>query len=391
MKRFLLLGLFGFASVTGAVDTCDYEAESVEYTDFPEMEFNEEQWAYFDEMMDETRPISNEERWMMDLNKHLMQHEDINIAIVGLNMLNIDADKFDSHNQAPVLDIKEKQALLEKVSFSQQADYNTLMTALSLCDESLSESCGSERIKDKIFKLAPNNINIYLSDLSQAVNEDDAEMVDLILNRMSQAKYSQMMGALSAEFKAELDGYLVKNNYPGNMNKELFDAFGLDDFNADMEELNRQYLYMSYKMVGVAHYPVLRPLITACESYPKTAKKCLSIAQTLQNNSDSILMTMIGYNLETKVQERMGDQKAVAASEQAAEAFSKYYQCLLVNQTKQDGMSFLTDLELLNMMNDISHEAKGLEQFAVIHYEKLKKAGVENLTDPKSCGLRYSN
>ncbi|MCB1581449.1 MAG: hypothetical protein KDI92_00185 [Xanthomonadales bacterium] len=389
MKKYCLMGLMSFMQVAGAVDTCDYQEESsVEYV---ETEFTDEQLAYFDEMMDENRPISDEERWMMDLNKHLMQHEDVNIAMIALNMLNINADRFDPHNQAPVLDIKQKQALLEKVSFSPQADYNTLMMALSLCDESLSDSCGSERIKDKIFKLAPDNIDIYLSDLSQAVKEDDAEMVELILNRMSQAKYSQMMHPLSAEFKAAVDGYLAEHAYPENLNEAYFEAFGLDDSNIDMEALNRQYLFMSYKMIAMAHYPVLRPLITACESYPKTAKKCLSIAQTLQNNSDSILMTMIGYNLETKVQERMGDQKAVAASEQAAEAFSKYYQCLLVNQTKQDGMSFLTDLELLNMMNDISHEAKGLEQFAVIHYEKLKKAGVENLTDPKSCGLRYSN
>ncbi|MEZ5472410.1 MAG: hypothetical protein R3E90_11550 [Marinicella sp.] len=85
-----------------AVETCDYVDEPAEYG---ETEYTDEQLAYFDEMMDENHTITEEERWMIDLNKHLMQHNAINIAIIALNMLDIDADRFNTQYRIPVLDI----------------------------------------------------------------------------------------------------------------------------------------------------------------------------------------------------------------------------------------------------------------------------------------------
>ena len=384
MKKPIFVLFLLLTQIAIAVETCDYAGDFDAYTD------NEEVLA--EDMSKSNQPIDAEEKWMIDLNKYLMNHHDINVAIKGLNALSVDLNRVNPETQLPVIDTKDITVLLDNVSVSNNANFTTLMTALNLCDTTeLAELCSAELIKDQLFEMAPENINIYLNDLAQAVEDEDAETIDLIIERMSKAKYSQMLNQGTPEFNLALDSYLMDNPYPINFNDSIYQELGIDDSDIKIEEINRQFLKIGYNMVGLSSYTQLAPLSKACQSFQAKPDQCLVIAKTLQSNSDTSLMTMLGYNLAVSIYEQMGDEIAYEKSKAESEEYTTYYRCLFVNQTEVQAMDYLTDSTMLKLMNNHNHEGRSIEAAAVYLYEKYQKAGYENLVDPKTCGLRYVN
>jgi hypothetical protein len=383
MKHFFKLILIGYSQLIFAVETCDYVDESNDVT--------EEATVFIEDMDDGARHINEEQRWMIDLDKHLMKHEDINVAMKALSSINESYGQLiDPNTQESILMLNDKLLVLNRMVNNLDANAETLLTAVNFCERiDQSEKCQIEHLKDQLFDLDADNIIIYFGDLSKAIKDNDKEMVDAIIERMSEAKFSHLPLSLTSEFIRAVDEYIDENPYPDVIDDLLVKDTGLDKSEIDQDLWKRQWTLMTYKMLTISNFPELRPLIVACTEYQNQPDDCLTIANTLINNSNSMLMTMIGYNLEEKVYQQFGDEKALTISQAAYEEQKAYSQCLMGNQIQVGSNDYLTDPSLLKIIIESNHEEKAFEQIADYLYKKYKKAGVENLADPKNCGLRH--
>ena len=368
-----------------AVETCDYIDETTEETD---------DQAYFAELLDESRPIEDYERWVIGLHKHLMKHDDINVATLALaNLDSSFSNRLDHETEELILKPESKLKFLKQVAESLDANVYSLKLAQSMCThDDVSDKCPTEQITEKLFASEPENMAIYLQDLDAAVVDDDAEMIAMILLRMSKTKYAHIMAGIPNEFQMALDEYLFEHPIPAEKDLELFKEMTSNLSEAEIESMQYIIFMSGIKMTGMMSLvPAMSPLFKACEHDQKHAKSCLKIADTLTNNSDSIMMAMLGYELTVKVNEQLEDEKAIESSQTANDKFKEYYSCLMENHYKQDDLDIFVDPIVQKLFIEGSHEGRYKEQTAVHLYEKYQKAGVENLTDPKSCGLRYTN
>ncbi len=386
MKKTLILIMLLFSGLSLALETCDYVEES--------NEVSKEDAELWDDLMDDGRPIEPFEQWEINLYMHLLAHDDINIVAMALASFDVEfTDRVDSETGLFIFDQEEKLTLVKKIADDIDANAMSLKIAQSICHQvDISDSCQTDKITEKLFKIEPGNMAIYLYDLSAAVDEDDSDMMKIILKRMSEAKYTSVVESLPGDLVNYIDEYLFENKMPDGKRNMYLDDLISELSESEKELVQYNTLLSSFKMNGMTYLlPALRPLIKACEYDSSHKDYCFRISEILVQKSDSFIMTMSGYGLAVKLNELAGDKIALEESQSASDSFRKYYTCIVENIYQANKMDLMLDPVVLNILLEGTNESKYMEQTAVYLYEKYQKAGIKDLINPKSCGLKYLN
>lgn len=385
MKIITVIFFTLFMTSALAVETCDNSGQS-ELND----SYIKDSDVYGDDFSDETNASDEELRWYIDLSKHLLKNNDININVIALSHLNLmSADVINLEIDFPILDSKTKLSVLNKAIESPDVSTSTLLSARSMCLEpDMHGKCYVERFNQKLFYQDPENLNIYLDTLEQAVKDSDGEMIDIVLQQMSQAKYSRMFNPLSIELGDAIDEYILENSIVNVEKMDTFDELRNSELEFDVDSVMKQSSLQSYHVINFIYTPALRPLFLACEDFQKDLHYCKKIAKILIKNSDTAMMTMMGYGLDEKFDEITGDTKSLAESQAASEAFKDYQMCIVQNHALSNNILEMFEPKFLAIITQGKHEGANLERAALFLYEKYKDSK-EGAVDPRTCGLRY--
>ncbi|TDR20746.1 hypothetical protein [Marinicella litoralis] len=344
-----------------------------------------------DELSIEAYDANAERRWMIELSMHLLQHQDINFNVMGLNHLNhsiLHQAKHENDNEN--FNAELKLSILNRVLESQSITTSALLAARMMCQQAdMAGRCDVENFNQQLFKQAPENINVYFTELSHAVQHSDTAMIDLILRQMSQAEYSQFMVPITVEFETEIDEYMNDHPWVDAFSKDFIEAEFRDLSESAVATLVKQSILQYYYIMNISNVPVLRPLMTACEQFQATATHCQSIASILMDHSDSMIMTTIGYDLNQKMSQIFGDAQSQMESERRYQEFVDYQSCLLKNHSLMDDPMYQFEEGFMAIMLQGAHEGRQMESAAWYLYQQLKDSGREGLVDPRNCGLRF--
>ncbi|MCX7546200.1 hypothetical protein [Marinicella gelatinilytica] len=338
--------------------------------------------------------LEKEVYWLIDLSKQLLKHNDVNINLIALSHLNsISADELSFEIETPILDSTIKLAILNKAIDSPIASTSTLLTARSICKGlDKHEQCDVERFNQKLFYQDPDNLNIYLDELEQAFNDMDLDTIDILLQQMSEAKHSRMFNSFTRELVDAIDDYILANPVDAEILKSLnqmdIHQLELNQSKFDADTIMKQNALITYVAVSYMNMPALRPLSLACQEFQKDLSQCKKIANIMITNSDTGLMTMLGYGLAEKFDEISGDTKSLIKSQVALEDFKDYQRCIVQNHALGDNDMVMLDPKLSAIMTQDNHEGANLERAALYLYDKYKDTH-ETAVDPRNCGPRY--
>ena len=382
MKGIFLVLFILFFNSSFAVETCDYSTQD-------DAAYVEDDLLYDGSINSEPQSFEEEELWMINLSKHLVQMDDVNIKFLALSSLNMsffERVDTDVDSELPVFNLEFKLSVLNEIIESPFTTVSTLLAASSMCIDH-KDQCDVDRFNQKLFDLAPENLNVYFNELEQAVKDTDQELIDIILEQMSGAKHSQHMISFSDQFIAAIDFYISENP----IEISSFGDSHLKSLEADveMEVVLKQDAMISFLANNYMYFPALNTLMVACEQWQNEGENCQAIANTLIDKSDASLMIMIGHSLAVKMNELFGDTKSLANSQKQKEEYNEYQSCLFKNHTLLDDSAYMLDENLLQMMIGSKNELEGFEKTSIYIYNLLKESDIEGAINPKECGLRY--
>ncbi len=375
----LLLLVSGFAM---AVETCDYVDESLE-TD--QVDFVD------DDSIDPNRALDEWEIWKTQLDQFLISQDNINVAISGMSHLDMLYDhRVDAVSRESLLGNQTKLKLINQLAESEMASFESLMKAQSMCSNEV--DCPNEAIQARLEQLYPDNITVYFHPLQQALVDEDLELVAAILKRMGQTEYGQTLYKVDENYSHLVEAYIENHSAPEESPDQLYlEESGVESDEIDLDSLSFGSIMISEKILSYIFGPGYGSIYKACEMIPSSKSDCISAAEIMISKSDSIMMTTVGYGLLEKAYELSGDEKELASVKDERESFDTYWQCLAGVQSLGEGLDIFTDSKVQELYLNGTHEGLYLEQMALYLYEKYQAKGVEGLTDPKSCGLRYVN
>lgn len=383
MKKTLIFLLLLLPSLVLAIDTCDDAGDS----DEAESEVFDPNNFYYP-----NRTLSEGEQWSIALNQFLMQQPDINVAMTGLANLNMFyGHRMDDTQIRPLLSAEKKLSLIKQLLESQSAQHSSLIKAQEICSKGdVADLCSHDVIQQKLEESDPDNLMVYLHPLQQAFNDQDDELAEAILERMSQTTHAKSLFQVSTAYADAVQLFMQNNPMPSNSDdQKYFEELLLDSADLNIDELNHASLMMGERLGSSLFGPAYRPLSQACEVIPTVKDDCINVAQILIDKSDSIMNTMFGYSVLIKMHEVAGDEKALVMAQKQKKAFDDYWQCLGKAQAVNDGMDLFHDAKLQDMFLNGTNEAKYFEEMALYLYDKYSAEGFEDLTDPRSCGLRF--
>lgn len=383
MKGILLVILTLFVHSAAAIETCDYSVQGDENS-------FEDQMHYDGSANSEFEPLGAEEWWAINLSKHLVQMDDVNIKFLALSLLDmsfLERIDTDVESDLPVFNPQYKLSVLNQIIESPLATVPTLLAASSMCSD-LKGQCDIDQLNQKLFDLAPENLNIYLNVLEQAVKETDQELIEVILKQMSDSKYSQYLFSFTEQLVGAVDFYIREN--PLNISKLEDNSYyqSVTD-NVGMDVILKQNTMISFLAINHMHSPSLSPLVIACEEWQNNGENCKAIADVLIDKSDTHLMVMMGHLLAVKVDKLFGDAASLTNSQKQKEAYSEYQSCLLKNHFLLDESTYMLDQYLIQMMIENKNELETFEKASMYIYKFLQESGTEGAVNPKECGLRY--
>jgi len=382
MKLMLSVCLFFMMLDVQAIETCDKGlkhglTETAEDVDFALSETNQAEII-----------------WQDKLAKYILQVGDSDLKVLALSQLDLmslDADE--PFDESLGISPKESLNVLNQIVTDDNTATQTLLIARSIChDLNTQVECDDEKFSHRLLQQAPDNINVYLPDLEQAVNNSDAELVTIILKQMSLSKNSQSLLPLPAELITMVDDFMFENPITAVMDEKIIERLPVDLelTEAEVEFYIKQNTAQMYYISGVfMHMPALRPLLVACEEFQSDPKLCKRIAETLKHNSDTTLMTIIGYSLDEKLEMMYGNNESLELIKAENETFKSYQSCLLKNHALLADARIEFEPEFVQIMTQGGHEGRNLEQAAMYLYTKYNKVLPEKAVNPQSCGLRY--
>ncbi len=364
-------------SVSAELDTCEYVA--------PESE---------NSVVNEAVLVTDADRWLMKMGQHMIQDLDINTRVFGLSFLN-----FSYEDQLPT-DIEVIDDILSTAIESPATSIDSLMLVNEICQERKEKQdndvvCDLHEIKELLLTRAEQNMIVYFDDLGQAVVDRDEKLVDVILQQMIQTTYVDMNVMIPSAVKQVVSDF-YKNDPPSQQAVTDFMVW-LDieetDIEANMnktlvDELTYHSVLSHLKMSSFVVFPKIRSLLQACTEFQKQPDLCEGIAQKLVNNSSTFLMTLIGYNLMAEVQKVFADTDLINKSEAESDAYDTYRGCIIESIEFTD-LDYDWHLNVLQTMNNMSHEGLAYEQIAMYVYQQKLNNDQKGAKDPRQCGLRY--
>lgn len=338
------------------------------------------------------QPIDEEDLWLIDLFKTLMTHDDLNIAIRGLNALGFYyAEQIDPRDNKPVWNQIQAQNLIEKAARDDELSVASLLRLRSLCQQhSEFIKCDTAALDDQLYSKDAKNINSHLFALQDAVNTNDSELVDDIIKTISESNRSRSYSPRSAALSAVVQEYINNHKRP----EIIQDVFihqaiytiehSVDDLTLHADLLNR---INTSELFDIAPF---RPLLQSCSENEKLYSYCLKIADTMIENSNTISTTSVGYDLAIQTAELSENELLTQKMRENQKSFLKYLVCLNGNLVSTEFWELSLDPDYLSLFFLSQHEGKGLELAALYLYQKLNEAGIQ-AHNPESCGLRYQN
>ncbi|WP_157892952.1 hypothetical protein [Marinicella sediminis] len=357
-------------------------------------------WSFFS-MLDELevdwselskdQPVDEEGLWVIGLFKALMTHDDLNVAIKGLNALNFYyEEQIDPRDNKPVWNQIQAKELIEKAFHDDGLSVASLLLLRSLCEQdSEVMKCNTEELDEKLYDKDVENINSHLFALQDAADEDDFNLVIDIVRTMSESNHSRSYFPVSSSFSIAVEEYMNDHQRP-EIIQDVFFHRAIYTIENPVDDLTLHAgLLAKVSMSEWFNIGPINPLIKTCNN-EKLYEYCTKIANTLIENSNTNLVAIIGYDLAMQVAELNGNIQLAKDIGVKRESFQTYQECLLKNMSFTEAWELSLNPRYLNRFSLSKHEGEGLELAALFLYEELTEAGIQ-AHNPKSCGLRHIN
>lgn len=173
----------------------------------------------------------------MSIPTFLINHEDINIRIIGLSE-SISSSNY-SKNELKQIDLNVIADIIYDMVANEKLNTLSLMIASDLCTHQIIKvSRDSALINQKLILSDPHNIVVYINSLSRAFINNDLAEIDSLVHRMEKSQYAKNYSVTSEKFDSVIKQY-VKDN-PFYKEKIDFELEFFKTFNPFSQEKNKK-------------------------------------------------------------------------------------------------------------------------------------------------------
>ncbi len=334
--------------------------------------------------------ITESEYWEIGLSEYLMQSEDINHQIWGLVHLDtLYFDRKDHQTGLSVLSPEVKSSVLNAAIVNEKASSDALILVLNMClDYEFMNQCDMKPLSQRLLNSEPENLNVYVPKLMMAKKHGDQELMEAVLQNMSQTSYSRLIAPMPVKLPEMTEEYMSLYPVPNVYKKQFFfNHLKLQQkhrvFNVMMNSIHSSALIQSSP---TQFYRTLRDL---CVDDPLNSESCLAITDVLINQSDTVLAIHMGYMIKEMMLTATGTEEALVEVQEAIAANKIYNQCLMNIHFQINDPSLLLSDAFLKLTINKTHEGMFLEEMSQYLYDQLK--GMDGLEDPRNCGFKYLN
>jgi|GEM_PF-4779563 len=351
--------------------------------------------AQINQSHQEKQAIAFDKKWTNELNDFLINHDDMNIRMIGLreSISTLNYSKKDLES----IDMNAIAETINDMVANEKLNTQSLMIATEICNyQKFEKLCDNALINKNLILSDPDNLVVYINSLTQAFIDEDRDEINKLVNRMRGTFYANAHNVTSEKFDFIIKQYVIDNPfYKEKIDFEIEFLNNTKIFSQEKTEKLRQdpteYLLISRLISYQLTLPIthFKTIFDTCKNSDEFTQTCIDIAKILIKHDHAYMPKMVGLQMlitiYTKLKQIILVERFTLEKENNKRQQECFRKIMNISEHSADRVYEMAHYDLYHQTLRELGEFEGYKKLAELNYQKQAALGYEGNMDLDSC------